>query len=331
MADTKAAQDDDKKLISKILDRKRKTDLRGLLRAQREGRLDEYIAKDLARAKRKKMKGSTRVRSVSCAPMSSTKGYSKIESKQDTPLGRKPKASRAKTRPRARSGKPKPALLTIDRKRAASTKTSGFADHKTNAMQTFLNIEKMNNSSPKRKQKKTTRSKSFAPGSGRISTKKINLNIDKQSKAIPIRKSQCQESVPWKKSSLTVVHEKSRSKSYDEGTKKTSAMQKFLNMEKQNKTKIKRKKKSGNKKAARGFQTGGRVRSQSCIPGSEVKTNKPMKRSIKEKAALFDNSAAKTDVPKLLAINRKTKKLASKTLKKTPGRNIFIEKKDTGS
>jgi len=332
---TEILSDEDRALVSKILDRKRKTDLRGLLRAQREGRLDEYIAKDLAKLKRKKKKGSGRVRSVSCAPRSNTKSYPKIERKEDSSSKSKSIPVKAKTRSRAQSTAPKPAVLSSTRQRAISTKPkSGSAvDHKTNAMQKFLTKEKQGKPNIKQKKKKNTtfvsssrsRSKSCAPETGKLSAMKVFRNMEQKSE--PRNTGKGSGSIRRKTSTLDIVHEKPRSNSWDSDTKTNSAMQKFQKMDKQNQPKPKRIKKSS-KKSSGGLVTEpvGRVRSKSCYPstGGKIKRNK--KKSILERASMFENEE-KQDIPKRKVNKRKTKKIGTKAIKETSDGDLSTGKK----
>jgi len=332
---SEALSDEDRALISKILDRKRKTDLRGLLRAQREGRLDEYLAKDLAKAKRKKKKGSGRVRSVSCAPRPNTKNNPKIERKEDSSWKSKSIPVQAKTRSRAQSTAPKPAILSSTRQRAISTKpkSGGAVDHKTNAMQKFLTKEKHGKPNTKQKKKKNStfvsssrsRSKSCAPEKGKLSSMKVFRNMEQKSESRNTANGS--GSSRRKTSTLDIVHEKPRSSSWDSNIRKNSAMQTFQKMEKLNQPQPKRIKKSG-KKASGDLITEpvGRVRSKSCYPSTGGKIKRKKKKSILERASMFENEE-KHDVPKRKVNKRKTKKIATNTIKKTSDEDLVKEKK----
>jgi len=327
---SEALPDDDRALISKILDRKRKKDLRGLLRAQREGRLDEYIAKDLAKAKRKKKKGSGRMRSVSCAPRSNTRSKPKIERKEDPSSRFKSIPVQAKTRSRAQSTAPKPAVLSSTRQRAISTKpnSGGAVDHKTTAMQTFLAKEKHGKPTIKQKKKMNTtfvsnsrsRSQSCAPRQGGLSSMKVSPNMEQKSE--PREATKRNVSVRRKTSTLDVVHEKPRSSSWGADTKKNSAMEKFQKMEKQNQPKPNRIKKSGKKATGSVvIEPAGRVRSKSCYPSTGGKKKIRKKKSILERASMFENEE-KRDIPKRKVSKWKKKKIATKTIKKTSSRDV---------
>jgi len=286
----------DQALLSKIIDRKRKTDLRGLLRAQREGRLNEYLAKDIARAKRKMKKRSTmstRSRSVCAVPRSTARIRTtecKVNDEKEEPQW---------------SRKPKPSEVINERRRATSKIDCG-TDYKTAAMKTFLIKEKQNNPKPKKKklvrswkssndisQSGRTRGKSHAPKVAKTSQISKKTKVKQRT---PLPKKNKQVSVRRKTSTLSVVKERTRSKSCEPGPDGRSAMQIFQDMEKHNKPKPKRKRK---KKIKRKSEPKGRNRIKSCVTRSKVKINNKRFDSKDKGITLFENKESEQDTQKI--------------------------------
>jgi len=281
----------DQALLSKILDRKRRTDLRGLLRAQREGRLDEYLAKDIARAKRRMKKRSSkgsRTRSASAVPRSTAR----IRTTE-----RKVNDEKEETQ---WSLKPKPTEVILERRRT-TPKIDHGTDYKTAAMKTFLAKEKQNK--PKTKKKKPMRSqKSFndISQSGRTRSK---LHSPKVAKTSQISKNKEKQRTPLPKRKKKVSARRKttvpRSKSCEPGSDGRSAMQMFKDMEKQNKPKPKKKRKG---KFKRKSQPKGK--NKSCATRSKVKIN----------SKRFNSKDRCTSLLEIKESNQDTQKIGSKEI-----------------
>jgi len=172
--------DADDELLSKILDSKKKNDVRALQRAQREGRLGENVSKSAANVKRSKKKV---FRSRSESQLSSVRVY--LNEPNNTDLKEEPSGSskaesaaevKIKDEPRQRSKSSSPrgtdyktATITIDkpdrlnnpkRRSCPSIKKRSFLpyvgsrskSHGSSNMHSFRNMERHSYPMPKRKE-----------------------------------------------------------------------------------------------------------------------------------------------------------------------------------
>lgn len=255
---------------------------------------------DRMRKTAKNKKGFTGLRSLSCTPKSTPKVYAKLESKEDYPLSHNLKPCQAKTRARTLSGKSNPSLLVKSPQRTMFRKASSFGavDFKTSAIVNSPTKEKWNN--PNSPLKQTIKVFDFQNGR-------------------PIRRSPgC---IRRKKSSLRIVWEKRRSKSYD--AVKPSMMRTIDDMKRENLMPIRRNF-SPKLPASPGFEPFGSLRSKSYSPSYEMNPRGSIETLTLGRSAI-ENTGAKTDVPKLLVIKRNTFNM----LKKVPGLNLLSVEKNT--
>jgi hypothetical protein len=343
MADIDAI-DEDQKLISKILEWKRKNDLQGLIKATKEGRLVDYLAVDLANARRINNKGIARKRdkSLSCSPRSTVRDYIKLEHKVNSSLsflprsalmrtglgGKKNKSSpavlallgKSQQSPRRQSTMSSPPLLSTPYRALMSPKGSSgtVLDYKTTSVLNFLMMERHNKTKTKRKFEKKVLDlpieiiRHSAPELARTSATQTSLTIEDCIKPLE-RKSH--GNVRPKTSYLTIVPEKPSSKSSEVNALKPST--KLIEKQKPIRRNFYGKQNLGAYKSLR-------VRSKSYSPKYEMKQSYPLEKIILEDAAMFESKGKNSDVPKLLTIKRKTMKL----VKKAPGGNIFTLKKN---
>jgi len=340
--------DEDHKLISEILEEKRKTDPQGLLRAKKEGLLVEYLAADLANARQKNKKGFARQneKSLSRSPRSAVRGYTRLENKENkenSSFSFSPKPAQVRSRLGGRKTRSSPAFLALLAKScqpAPSQSTSSSPslvatpylpstspkinsgkpqDYKTSGVIHFLMKEKHNKPNTKRKEVKrvldipTEKTRHSAPELTKISATQTSRSIEKRINPLQRRS---HEIFRPKKSHLTIVPEKPRSKSQEVDTVKPTT--KLIEKQKPIRKNFYGKQNFGayNKPLI--------VRSKSYSPKYEMKQNYKPEEMILGKAASFESK--NSDVPKLLNITRKTIAL----VKKAPGGNLFTTlKKNT--
>lgn len=341
--------DEDHKLISEILEEKRKTDPQGLLRAKKEGLLVEYLAADLANARQKNKKGFARQneKSLSRSPRSAVRDYTRLEikeNKENSSFSFSPKPAQVGSRLGGRKTRSSPAFLALLAKScqpAHSQSTSSSPpllatpylpstspkinsgkpqDYKTSGVLNFLMKEKHNKPNTKRKDVKrvldipTEKTRHSAPELTKISATQTSRSIEKRINPLQRRS---HEIFRPKKSHLTIVPEKPRSKSQEVDTVKPTT--KLIEKQKSIRRNFYGKQNLGAYKPLI-------VRSKSYSPKYEMKQNYPLEKMRLGRAAMLE-SKDNSDVPKLLNIKRKTFEL----VKKAPGGIIFTTlKKNAG-